>query len=40
MTWASLVQFVQMGGHGLYVCGAYGIAFAAILAEVISLARR
>jgi heme exporter protein D len=35
MNWTSFDQFVDMGGYGLYVWGAYGITLAAMLAEAL-----
>jgi heme exporter protein D len=38
MSWASLDDFLHMGGYGLYVWGAYGVTLAALAFEALSLA--
>ena len=39
MNWTSWTEFCAMGGYGLYVWGAYGVAVVGMLAEPL-LARR
>ncbi|TCJ17123.1 heme exporter protein CcmD [Parasulfuritortus cantonensis] len=39
MHWGSWSEFWAMGGYGLYVWGSYGVAFFAVLIEIISLIR-
>ena len=38
MSWASLDDFLHMGGYGLYVWGAYGVTLAVLAIEALSLA--
>jgi heme exporter protein D len=38
--WTSVGEFLAMGGYGVYVWGAYGVAAVAILAEVMSVRAR
>jgi heme exporter protein D len=33
MQWASLQDFLHMGGHGFFVWGSYGVTFALLAAE-------
>jgi heme exporter protein D len=40
MQWASLAEFLSMGGRGLYVWGSYGVTALLIVAELVILARR
>ena len=40
MNWASVGDFLHMGGYGLYVWGAYGVTFAVLGIEAVSLACR
>jgi len=40
MKWASLAEFLAMGGYGLYVWGSYGVTAAAIALEVLLLRAR
>ena len=40
MNWGSAQAFFAMGGYGLYVWGAYGVAAACILLELWALRRR
>ncbi len=40
MTWGSLAAFIDMGGYGRYVWGAYGVAAACIVTELWILRRR
>jgi heme exporter protein D len=40
MNWSSWNDFVNMGGYGLYVWGAFGACAVALVAEVGSLAAR
>jgi heme exporter protein D len=37
MQWASLSDFWNMGGYGLYVWGSFGVTAACVLIEVILL---
>ncbi len=37
--WASLAEFLAMGGYGLYVWGSFGVSFAALAIEVMVLRR-
>jgi heme exporter protein D len=39
MHWASLNDFLAMGGYGLYVWGSYGALLILVLAEIFSLLR-
>lgn len=39
MKWESLSAFLDMGGYGLYVWGAYGVTLACIAVETWLLAR-
>jgi heme exporter protein D len=39
MNWGSAGEFLAMGGYGLYVWGAYGMAAACVAAELWSLRR-
>lgn len=40
MNWHSVAEFTEMGGHALYVWGAYGMTAAALLWEGVMLAHR
>jgi len=40
MSWGSWADFVAMGGYGLYVWGSYGVTFAVLAAEMLSVRRR
>jgi heme exporter protein D len=40
MQWASVSEFLAMGGYASYVWGAYGVCAAALAAEVLTLLRR
>ena len=40
MNWQSFDQFLQMGGYGLYVWGAYGVTLVVMVAEVLAVRRR
>jgi len=40
MNWHSATEFVEMGGYGLYVWGAYAVAALAMVAEPWLAARR
>jgi heme exporter protein D len=40
MKWASLADFLGMGGYGLYVWGSYVVTIVLIAIEVIALAVR
>ena len=40
MSWGSVGEFLHMGGYGLYVWGSYGVTFAALAIEAVTLARR
>jgi heme exporter protein D len=40
MKWASLTDFIGMGGYGLYVWGSYLVTTALIAIEVMMLAAR
>ena len=40
MSWGSAAAFFEMGGHGLYVWGAYGVAAVALMIEPWLAARR
>lgn len=40
MNWKSWSDFFTMGGYALYVWGSYGVTFALIAVEVVSLKRR
>jgi heme exporter protein D len=40
MQWSSAVEFLAMGGYGLYVWGAYAVTAVVIAAEVGTLVRR
>jgi heme exporter protein D len=40
MNWGSPSEFFAMGGYALYVWGAYGMAAAAVVGELVLLARR
>lgn len=39
MHWASLGDFLNMGGYALYVWGSYGALFLLVMAEIILLLR-
>jgi len=39
MHWASLADFLHMGGYAFYVWGSYGMFFALVLAEIFLLRR-
>jgi heme exporter protein D len=40
MQWASLSDFLHMGGYGLYVWGSYGLAALLMAAEPLLAAKR
>ena len=40
MNWGSAQAFLEMGGYGLYVWGAYGVTAMVILMEVLTLRSR
>lgn len=40
MIWNSLAEFADMGGHALYVWGAFGMTAAVLAWELLSLAQR
>jgi len=40
MNWGSLDAFVQMGGHGRFVWGAYGVTLVWMVAEALLVRRR
>ena len=40
MSWGSVGEFLHMGGYGLYVWGSYGVTFAALAIEAVTLVRR
>jgi heme exporter protein D len=40
MNWASLADFINMGGRGFFVWGSYGVSLALILAELWQLSQR
>jgi heme exporter protein D len=40
MNWGSPAEFFAMGGYGLYVWGAYGVAALAVVVELWLLVRR
>ena len=40
MQWASLDAFLQMGGHGRFVWGSYGVTLVLMVAEIIIVRRR
>lgn len=40
MTWSGWSDFFAMGGYGLYVWGAYSVAFVAIAVEVFGIRNR
>ena len=40
MNWHSAAEFFAMGGYGLYVWGAYGVAAACLLIEPVLVAHR
>jgi len=40
MNWGSAQAFFAMGGYAFYVWGAYGVAAACILVELLVLSRR
>ena len=40
MMWASVSEFLSMGGRGFYVWGSYGLTFLLIAVELWLLARR
>jgi heme exporter protein D len=40
MNWHSLADFLEMGGYGLYVWGAYGMSAAALGWELLMLVQR
>lgn len=35
MNWASLAEFLDMGGYGFYVWGSYLVTFACIAGEIV-----
>ena len=40
MQWASFDAFLQMGGHGRFVWGSYGVTLVRMVAEIIIVRRR
>ena len=40
MSWASMGEFLSMGGYGFYVWGSYGVTFALLAAEIALLRAR
>ena len=40
MQWNSVSDFLAMGGYGFYVWGSYGVTLAAMVGEMILVARR
>jgi len=40
MQWNSFSEFINMGGYGFYVWGAYGVTFVLLGAELIMLRAR
>ena len=40
MIWPSVSAFFHMGGYGFYVWGAYGVTFALLAIEALSLVGR
>ncbi len=40
MKWASLAEFLAMGGYGLYVWGSYAVTAAAIALEIVLVLAR
>ena len=40
MQWASVGEFLAMGGHGLYVWGSFGACLLLMVAEPILISRR
>jgi len=40
MQWESFSQFIDMGGYGFYVWGAYGMTALLIAAEIVVLVSR
>lgn len=40
MNWGSLAEFVDMGGRGGFVWGAYGLSFFCLAVELWSLRKR
>ena len=37
MNWASVSEFLAMGGYGLYVWGSFGVTAIVMLGEMVSL---
>jgi heme exporter protein D len=40
MNWGSWQQFVNMGGYGRYVWGAYGVVALAVVVEIVGVRMR
>ena len=40
MNWASVSEFLAMGGYGLYVWGSYGVTLLLLAAEAVALVHR
>ena len=40
MNWASVSEFLAMGGYGLYVWGSFGVTAIVMLGEMVSLRAR
>jgi heme exporter protein D len=40
MNWNSMAEFIEMGGHGLYVWGSFVMVAAALLWEAVMLVQR
>ncbi len=40
MNWVSWAEFIALGGHGVYVWGAYGVALVCMIAEPLMAHRR
>ena len=40
MNWGSFDDFLHMGGYGAYVWGSYGVTFALLAIEALTLARK
>jgi heme exporter protein D len=40
MQWASMSDFLHMGGYGFFVWGAYAVTAACVIAEVLALRAR
>jgi heme exporter protein D len=38
--WASVADFLAMGGYGLYVWGSYGVCAVVLIGEAVWVARR